>query len=117
MNRQKGACYEHQAELILIESGLLFLNRNVHSPFGEIDLIFKDQDCLVFVEVRFRKQIQFGSPAQTVDLKKQKKIIQTALYWMDKNNINSEMQAFRFDVFALNEQHYEWIKNAFTDNE
>lgn len=113
MNRKKGTQYEDQATLILTQSGLTLLERNVFSPFGEIDLIFKDKNCFVFVEVRYRKNIQFGTPEQTIHHKKQEKIIQTALYWMDKQNINSEMQEFRFDVFAVNETIYEWITNAF----
>lgn len=113
MNRKKGNRYEAQAELLLTQSGLTFIERNISSRFGEIDLIFQDHDCLVFVEVRFRKQAHFGSAEQTVDFRKQQKIIKTALDWMTKKKINSEMQAFRFDVMAMNERCYEWIQNAF----
>lgn len=115
MSFKKGVHYEKQAEWLLTQSGLTFIDRHVHSRFGEIDLIFKEAQTLVFIEVRYRKTHQFGQSAETVNIKKQHKIIQTALFWMNDQQINSEMQSFRFDIFAFDSMGYEWIKNAFSE--
>lgn len=83
------------------------------SKYGEIDLIMQEKHCIVFVEVRYRKNNHFGCAEMTIDHQKQKRIITTALEWMNKQKINSEMQEFRFDVVAFTGNTHRWIKNAF----
>lgn len=73
--RQRGDKVELFAENHLKKRGLKLIERNYSSRYGEIDLVMLDGLTLVFVEVRFRANTSFGSGAETVDLRKQQKII------------------------------------------
>lgn len=98
----------------LQRNGLVLIERNYHCRYGEIDLIMQDTDTLVFVEVRYRKIATFGSAIETVDSHKQRKIIFTANYYLQKHPGN---QPIRFDVVTLAPQHEpDWIINAFMDS-
>ena len=97
------------------------IGRNYRSRFGEIDIIAKDGEYTCFVEVRLRKTNNFGSPADTIDERKQQKIIKTAqLYAVEKGIYDTPM---RFDAVLINAQtdgeklineEIQIIKNAFT---
>ncbi|WP_086481157.1 YraN family protein [Oceanospirillum sanctuarii] len=108
---------EDEAESYLISHGLTALERNVHFKTGELDLIMQDRDTLVFVEVRYRKNKRFGSPAETVTRSKQEKLIRSALLYCQKNNITSP---WRIDVVAINDnpnsvaREISWIPSAVT---
>ncbi|WP_392552123.1 YraN family protein [Orbus wheelerorum] len=112
--RQLGLYYEEKARLYLCEKGLVFLAKNSVSRLGEIDLIMQDDSCLVFIEVRYRKNELYGDAQSTITLVKQNKIIQAAYDWMQKQGIDIEIKEFRFDVFAVTGENYHWIKNAFS---
>ena len=92
--------------------GYEILARNFRSRFGEIDIIAKDKDCLVFCEVKYRKNENFGDPLSAVDLKKQRKITQTARYYMLSNNI-SDNSNVRFDVVGILGEKITYVRNAF----
>ena len=79
-------------------------------PIGEIDIIAKDKNTIVFVEVKYRKNKNFGIPAEFVNKSKQQKITRTALCYIKKNKINSDI---RFDVVSICQNEIEHIKNAF----
>lgn len=113
-NRQLGESYEELACLFLINQGLRLVAKNTLSRLGEIDLIMQDRFCLVFIEVRYRKNGLYGDAQSTVTINKQKKIIKAAYIWMQQQNIDIENCEFRFDVFATTGNHSEWIKNAFS---
>jgi putative endonuclease len=88
---------------------------NYKSPVGEIDIIAKDKDTIVFVEVKSRRSLSFGSAKEAVTPDKQKKISKNALYYLKST---SQMNArARFDVVAVhssnNRCEVEIIKNAF----
>lgn len=114
----KGQLAENMACQHLQQQGLTLLQKNFHSRFGEIDLIMQHQHTLVFVEVRYRKNHDFGGPAASITPAKQEKIHKTALYFMQKKG--RELNA-RFDVLAISgddlhtpqQLNIEWIKNAF----
>ncbi len=114
----KGQLAEDMACQHLQQQGLILLQKNFHSRFGEIDLIMQHQQTLVFVEVRYRKNRDFGGPAASITPAKQKKIEKTALFFMQKKG--REFNA-RFDVLAIcgdnlqkpQQLNIEWIKNAF----
>jgi len=111
--RQLGLYYEEKARIFLCEKGLVFVTKNSISRLGEIDLIMQDDSCLVFVEVRYRKNDLYGDTQSTVTKVKQNKIIQAAYDWMQQQRIDIETKEFRFDVFAITGKNYNWIKNAF----
>ena len=110
-NQQRGNKAEQQALRYLLNQGLTHLESNFRSRFGEIDLILQDQETLVFVEVRFRKQALHGGAAASVDRYKQQKLIKTGLTYLQKQAPDA---ICRFDVIAIEEKgKLEWIRNAF----
>ena len=95
--------------------GLVFVERNFSSRYGEIDLIFKDfenGETLVFVEVKYRKNDFFGKAVEMVTQRKQKKILATSQVYILKNKWNSGV---RYDIIGIDSfsNNIEWIKNAF----
>jgi len=103
----------------LKKQGLDLVARNFHCHRGEIDLILKDKEDLVFVEVRYRQQKNFGSGIETVDGAKQRKIIHSAEYYLYSQKIWDH--PCRFDVIGISvdiKQRIEivWEKNAFFGN-
>ncbi len=116
-----GKAAESAAAAYLTRQGLALKTQNYHCRWGEIDLIMDDDQTLVFVEVRYRKNNSFGHALETIDQKKQKKIIKAALHYTQKNHLfdNTDM---RFDVVSLtstdkqlgdNNVTIDWVKNAF----
>lgn len=110
--RQTGAAYEEQAAHFLIKQGFQILERNYRCRQGEIDLIARDGDCLVFVEVKYRRSKQAGYPTEAVTVCKQKKIIRTALYYCYQQKI-ADTQTCRFDVVSILGDQIELMKHAF----
>jgi putative endonuclease len=109
---ERGDAAEEQARLHLERGGLRTLARNVRSRFGEIDLIMQDDQTLVFVEVRYRSSSRFGGAFASVDRKKQRRLIATALSYLQQHPHDGPC---RFDVVAIGEaaNGVEWLKNAF----
>lgn len=70
--RRIGTAHERQAETFLKEKGYRIVARNYRCRSGEIDLIARDGECLVFVEVRYRTDTGKGHPLETVDTRKQR---------------------------------------------
>ena len=100
--------------------GLSPVARNYRCRGGEIDLIMLHNDCLAFVEVRFRKSAAFAPARTTVDRHKQRKIIRTAAMFLARNRrfANNTM---RFDVVAVEGDDdvaldIEWLQDAFRPN-
>lgn len=108
---------EQSACQYLQSQGLSLIERNYLCPQGEIDLIMKDNSAIVFVEVRFRRNSRFGSGAETVDKRKQGKLLATAAHYLQRNPKAARL-ACRFDVISLSEnnkgeQQLDWIPDAF----
>ncbi len=99
----------------LKRAGYKIIETNYRTRLGEIDIIAKDKDTIVFVEVKTRTSVHFGSPKWAVTPQKQKKISMVALYYL-KATEQSTARA-RFDVVALisnrDKPQVEIIKNAF----
>jgi putative endonuclease len=103
---------EQQALDFLQSKGLRLEARNFRCKTGEIDLVMRDAETLVFVEVRFRQSNDYGRALETVTASKQRKLLNTANRYLQMKKIDS---ACRFDVIALNgsgSTPVEWIKNA-----
>jgi putative endonuclease len=113
---RQGHKSERQAGKYLVRQGLKLLQRNYRTPFGEIDLIMQQKETLVFVEVRFRRSNDFGTPAETVDLRKQAKLRASAEHYLQRNKDKAQ-QACRFDIVAItvnqNGETFQWLQNAF----
>jgi putative endonuclease len=104
---------EQIAREFLSRQGLKPLEENWHCRQGEIDLIMRDRDVLVFVEVRFRKNSRFGTPAETVGHTKQRRLVLAAHHYLQRLR---KPPPCRFDIVAMTaepELQMEWIRNAF----
>ncbi len=111
-SRENGDAAEEQARRHLQQQGLHCVAQNVRGRFGELDLIMRDGAYLVFVEVRYRRSSQFGGALASIDGKKQRKLIATALGYLQQHPHDGPC---RFDVVALGEGRngIEWLQNAF----
>lgn len=98
-NRQTGAIYEQMAGTYLENQGYQILQYNYRCRQGEIDIIARDGEYLVFCEVKFRKDSSSGLPEEAVDLKKQRVISQCALYYITVHGLSGI--PCRFDVIGI----------------
>jgi len=108
---EKGRLFEDRAVDFLKSFGYEILDRNFKTRYGEIDIIARDEDTVVFVEVRYRKNSAFGSPEETIDYRKIKKIIRAANKYISMKKL--ENTDIRFDVVAFDGNNIRLIKNAF----
>lgn len=114
MSISHGLRAESFVKAYLIEQGLMFVAQNFRSKSGEIDLIMKDKDTLVFVEVRARTSPLYGDALSSVTYFKRRKLVKTATYYLLQQGLHDRL-ATRFDVVALDgfQPRMTWIKNAF----
>jgi len=107
-----GARAERLAEEFLLRHGLVLVERNFRCRMGEIDLILRDRDTLVFAEVRLRSARDFGGAAASVDRAKQARVSAAARHYL----ACMRERPCRFDVLVLDRldpEAIEWIKDAF----
>lgn len=114
--RATGKMAEEIATVFLQEKGFKILEKNFHCHFGEIDLIIERDNYIIFVEVKARSSKSFGLAQEAVTIKKQKKILNVAMWYLMKNNAVEKF--FRFDVIAMHQQangqyDIQHIENAF----
>ena len=108
-----GTEYEQAAARFLEENGYRVLERNYRSRCGEIDLIAKEGETLVFAEVKYRRNNACGDPLEAVDLRKQKKICRVADWYLINRNLSSDTPC-RFDVVAVTGNKLRLVRNAFS---
>ena len=106
---------EKIAAFFLKKNGYRISEINFRCILGEIDIIARDKGELVFIEVKTRKSIELGYPEQAVGIRKQKKMSQLALWYLQKKNITDT--SARFDIVAItmlpSGNEIKLIKNAF----
>lgn len=108
-----GYLAEKMACEFLQTKGLQLKMRNYRCKMGEIDLIMQDVDEIVFVEVRLRTHSIYGNALESIDAKKQKKIIHSALDYLQKHHLLDKINS-RFDVIGFSKGHINWIRDAFS---
>lgn len=121
--KEKGDAMEALVATYLENQGLKVRYRNFRCRQGEIDLICNQKSGLelewIFVEVRSRRQLDYGDGAASVDYYKQQKIIRTAQFFLHTRPHLAHLPC-RFDVVAVtlkaDKPEIEWIQNAFTEN-
>lgn len=111
--RQQGAAFEHYARLFLEAQGLHFIAANQTFKCGELDLIMSDNNTIVFVEVRQRKNDCFGSAVDSVDYRKQQKWLDAANLWLAQHGYSLEDADCRFDLIAFGSStdDIQWLPN------
>jgi putative endonuclease len=100
MNRSAlGKAGEAAAKTFLEKQGYKIIARNYRCAYGEIDLVCRDRDTLVFIEVKTRSSTRFGTPAEAVTRTKQRRLYRLAAAYLAENRL--EDMPVRFDVLSL----------------
>lgn len=114
--RKIGKQAEDMACEFLKKKGFELLDRNYRSKMGEIDLIMRKGNDIIFAEVRARNHPLYGDALESVTPYKQAKIIKTAMHYLQYKNWFDKVNC-RFDVIAIYQHQCEWIQHAFTIEE
>lgn len=104
----RGQAAEEQALRYLQQQGLDLVERNFSCRCGEIDLIMREKQTLVFVEVRQRSSRRFGGAAASVTSAKQARLVQTAALYLQRF---AKPPACRFDLVAIDGDVLEWLQD------
>lgn len=110
----KGLAGESQALLYLKKQGMQLVHKRYRSPAGEIDVIMRDRDTLVFVEVKLRHTGSRGDGLMAVTQKKQRRIVKTALYYLSEHGHEGPI---RFDVVEMTADGIQHVRDAFQGKE
>jgi putative endonuclease len=114
-----GGVAEAAARLFLSARGLAIAATNFRCRQGEIDIVARDGETLVFAEVRLRSNRRFGDGADSIDLRKQRRLVRAAEYYL-ATRVRGAPPPCRFDALSLAPApdktppyHVEWIRDAF----
>ena len=114
--RVAGALFEQRACDALQQAGLSLLARNFNTRHGELDLVMRHGDTVVFVEVRYRKSASHGDAATSVTASKQAKLIHAAQHWLAAHPQHARRPC-RFDVVSydgpVDALQRQWLRGAF----
>lgn len=94
-----GAYGEALAAQHLVEHGMVVLDRNWRCPAGEIDLVLRDGDVLVFAEVKTRSSNAFGTPLEGVDARKAARLRRLAAHWLEAHDLR--VRELRIDLVGV----------------
>lgn len=114
--RVQGEHFENLALNFLEKEGFSLLEKNFYCKYGEIDIILRKSDLIVFVEVKQRSSKSFGTGFDAISYTKQKKMYLTAQNFLYKHSL--ENFNFRFDAVVFDEKdNCHWIKNIMWGDE
>ena len=94
----------------MISNGIEIIETNYRCRMGEIDIIGRDDDTLIFFEVKYRKSDAYGNALYAIDIKKQAKIRKVAQFYL---NYSKHKGYARFDAVGITGDKIDWIRNAF----
>ena len=110
LNHKEGAAAEDAALAFLQGQGCKLVARNWHCPFGEIDLIVKNGNTILFVEVKYRKSCRFGGAAGSITPAKLAKLQRSAEHYLQQHRLNHT--PCRLDAVLIEGGHKpEWVQN------
>ena len=113
MNKRRvGEFYEKKAGAFLEERGLRIVCHNFRNRYGEIDIVAKDGETTVFLEVKYRRNTLMGMPQEAVDYRKQWRICRVADYYRMLHEMG-DFSPVRFDVVAICGEKISWFRNAY----
>lgn len=113
-NRQKGIMGESKAVEYLKKKGYTIVERNYRTKVGEIDIIARKGNTLVFIEVKTRSNMNYGFPYEAVNKRKLDKIIKTSLiYIKQKGDKGYQVRYDIIEVFLSNDSKINHIENVF----
>lgn len=111
-NRETGSLYEQMAVNYLKQKGYVIVEKNYRCRIGEIDIIARHKGYLVFIEVKYRKNLYSGMPAEAVNDKKQRVISKVARWYMMQQRIPID-EPVRFDIVSILGTQLTIFTNAF----
>lgn len=111
-NRETGSRFEELAAGYLVTLGYVILERNYRSKAGEIDIIAREGETLVFIEVKYRVNLEKGDPAEAVNGPKQRRIRNAARVYLCYHHLGEDIPC-RFDVVAILGSAIRLIRDAF----
>jgi putative endonuclease len=115
--KRAGNYGEAAAAGLLRAKGYEILNQNFRAFGGEIDIVAKDGDYIVFVEVKYRRQLDYGRPLEAVTRKKRRLLIRAAYGYLAQKGCSDENCRFDIiEVFGREMLHINHIENAFGEN-
>ena len=109
--REIGKTGEIKAAKYLESMGVNILERNYQNRFGEIDIIGKEGNILLFIEVKYRKNESFGYPLESIGYFKRERIKKLARYYLNEKRHYGAM--VRFDCIGIIGDSIYWVKGAF----
>lgn len=124
-NKAFGKWGENQAEIFLQKRGYEILEKNYQKRCGEIDIVATHNQILHFIEVKTRQDSsseKYGAPEEAVDLRKQRKLAETAYYYLSERNFPEDTN-WQIDVISItyspqeNKAEIRHIQNAFDEND
>lgn len=109
---------ERQSEQLLLQAGMRLLARNYRCKMGELDLVMRHANTVVFVEVRYRRSNRWGDAVESIDWRKQRRVIAAAQHYLLTHPHLADHPC-RFDVVTAHGNPadpgaYNWIREAFT---
>lgn len=116
--RAFGEAQERAAANYLVSQGLQMICANFQCKLGEIDLIMRSPTSLIFVEVRYRRSLAYGTPAESVNYRKQRKLMRTAQSYLKSLQLTNRIPC-RFDVLGISPGRepgtlrFDWVQGAF----
>ena len=118
--RSTGAKYEQLAADHLRSHGARIIETNFRCRSGEVDLIFRDHETLVFAEVKYRTNSRYGCASEAVTPQKQQTIVRVGSFYLMRYGFSTDTPV-RFDVIAIDAEEdgqlrINWIKDAFRAN-
>ena len=117
LNKRKiGQDKETLACEYLKKNGLEIIETNYRTVYEEIDIIAKEENTLVFVEVKYRKNEKFGTPFEAISINKQRKISLGAVAYIKNKHLIPDNTSIRFDAIGITGDNIIHIKNAFEFN-
>lgn len=110
--RSLGSSKEELACTFLTEKGYTVVCRNYYTKAGELDIVARDRQTYVFIEVKYRSSTGYGNPLEAVTFAKQRRIRRAAQFYLLQNHISPNVYC-RFDVIGILGEEITHIENAF----
>jgi putative endonuclease len=115
ISQRRGDEFETQALALMEQAGCRLLGRQLHCPFGELDLVVQQRELLIFVEVRARSRTDFGGAAASVTPAKQRKLLLSAQWWLPtlaRQHFQGRTPTCRIDVIAFEPTQVFWYRDT-----
>lgn len=113
--REIGSCYEKRAAELLEREEYKIRAKNYHGRVGELDLIAEKDGTIIFVEVKYRRDEEYGYGSESIDRKKMQRMYKTAKKYLALEGLQDRI--IRFDMIIFTGEKYLWEKNIFWGDE